>query len=254
MSPSTDIRENREFASELKFVVNRALAEQIRDWARTRLSPDPNASDESIDAYHITSLYFDTSQFDAFHRRGSFGRSKYRIRRYGMSEAAFLERKLKTRGLLSKRRSVVKLDELNRLGGIKPERGWAGFWYHQRLLARRLLPVCRISYRRTARVAMTGYGPIRLTLDDDIRALGANRLVFDGDAEGRQLSETQIIIELKYRCEMPVLFKLLVEEFALNPQPISKYRLAAVALGLVTEPGSNATANPPSETPLCMTF
>jgi hypothetical protein len=254
MSPSTDVRENREFASELKFVVSRVRAQQIRDWARARLSPDPNASDGSIDNYHITSLYFDTKHFDAFHRRGSFGRSKYRIRRYGASEAAFLERKLKTRGLLSKRRSVVHLDELKRLGDSQPERGWAGFWYHQRLLARRLNPVCQISYRRTARVAMTGLGPIRLTLDDDIRALGANGLLFDADKKGTRLSEEQIIIELKYRFEMPVLFKLLVEEFALNPQPISKYRLAAVTLGLVTESISKATANRPVEAPPCLTF
>ena len=254
MSPSTDVPENCEFASELKFVVNRELAEQIRDWARLRLSPDPHASDGSIDAYTITSLYFDTNQFDAFHRRGSYGRSKYRIRRYGASEVAFLERKLKTRGLLSKRRSVVKLDDLNRLGDSKPDRGWAGYWYHRRLRARRLNPVCQISYRRTARVAMTGYGPIRVTLDDDICARGATELVFDGDAEGVRLSEEQIIIELKYHCEMPVLFKLLVEEFALNPQPISKYRLAAVALGLVTEPISDALANRHLDAPLCLTF
>src|SRR5580765_4383274 len=254
MSPSTDMRENREFASELKFTVGRAQAEKIREWARARLSPDPNVADGSIDAYDITSLYFDTKQFDTFHRRGSFGRSKYRIRRYGASEVAFLERKLKTRGLLSKRRSVVKLDELQRLGDDKPERGWAGFWYHQRLLARRLNPVCQISYRRTARVAMTGYGPIRLTLDDDIRALGAKGLVFDGDKEGIRLLEQQIIIELKYRCEMPVMFKLLVEEFALNPQPVSKYRLAAVALGSVTESNSDATANRHLDAPLCPTF
>ena len=81
-----------------------------------------------------------------------------------------------------------------------------------------------------------------------------NGLVFNGDTEGMQLSEEQIIIELKYRCEMPVLFKLLVEEFALNPQPVSKYRLAAVALGLVTESISNAAANRPSAAPLCLTF
>ena len=118
MSPSTDVPENCEFASELKFVAGPAKAEQIRNWASTRLLPDPNASDGAIDTYQITSLYFDTKHFDAFHRRGSFGRSKYRIRRYGANQDAFLERKLKTRGLLSKRRSLVKLDELKRLGGL----------------------------------------------------------------------------------------------------------------------------------------
>ena len=112
MSPSTDLREHREFASEIKFLVTRSLAEQIRAWARARLSPDPNASGAANDAYRITSLYFDTVHFDVFHRRGSFARSKHRIRRYGASGMAFLERKLKTRGLLTKRRSPVALDEL----------------------------------------------------------------------------------------------------------------------------------------------
>ncbi|MFO1515199.1 MAG: hypothetical protein U1F83_20255, partial [Verrucomicrobiota bacterium] len=70
MSPSTDSRENREFASEVKFLISLPLAEQIRDWARARLLPDPYAGGEAGDGYQITSLYFDTAQFDVFHRRG----------------------------------------------------------------------------------------------------------------------------------------------------------------------------------------
>src|SRR5688572_3895430 len=122
MSPSTDQRETREFASEIKFLVSPALADQIREWARGRLAPDPNASGESSDAYTITSLYFDTDQFDVFHGQGSYGRSKYRVRRYGEGEVTFLERKLKTRGLLTKRRSIVRLDELAQLTNAGPER------------------------------------------------------------------------------------------------------------------------------------
>lgn len=235
MSPTVELRENREFACELKFVVGRPLAEQISGWARARLLPDPNASGEASDEYRITSLYFDTRRFDVFHRRGSFGRSKYRIRRYGRAEVAFLERKLKTRGLVSKRRSMVPLGDLARLADGAMGRDWAGHWYRQRLLARRLEPVCQISYRRTARVAVTHCGPIRLTLDDDIRALPVSELAFNDSADGLLLSDQRVIIELKYRCEMPVIFKQLVEQFALNPQPISKYRLTAVALGQVKE-------------------
>ena len=119
MSPSTDLRENREFASEIKFLICPALADQIRDWARGRLAPDPNAAGASGDAYPVTSLYLDTERFDVFHRKGSFGRSKYRVRRYGQSEIAFLERKLKTGGLLTKRRSIVKLDELEQLASAE---------------------------------------------------------------------------------------------------------------------------------------
>src|SRR6185503_9499011 len=209
MSPSTEVRENREFASEIKFLVSTALADQIRDWARSSLAPDPNAAG---DAYRITSLYFDTGQFDVFHRKGSFGRSKYRVRRYGQSEITFLERKLKTRGLLTKRRSIVKLEELERLANAEPERSWAGYWFHRRLLARGLEPLCQISYHRTARIAMTQYVPIRLTLDEHLSALPAAGLWFS-DQKGTCLLENQNILELKFRWEMPVLFKYLVEEF-----------------------------------------
>ena len=239
MSPSTDLREHREFASEIKFLVAPALAEQIRAWARARLAPDPNASGESNDTYRISSLYFDTERFDVYHRKGSFGRSKFRARRYDSNEVVFLERKLKTRGLLAKRRSIIDPDELQRLADAEPDRDWVGGWFHNRLLARRLRPVCQISYNRTARVAMTNYGPIRLTLDDGIRVLQAGGLLFNNSGDGTVLSEQNIILELKYRFEMPALFKLLTEEFALNPHPVSKYRLAVVALGFVPEPGLN---------------
>lgn len=251
MSPSTDQRERREFASELKFVISQPLAARVREWACGCLVPDPHAAADSVDAYQITSLYFDTEQFDVFHRKGSFGRSKYRIRRYGPSDVAFLERKLKTRGLVSKRRSIVPLGELPRLANGEPARDWAGHWYHQRLLARRLRPICEIGYRRTARVSMTDAGPIRLTLDENIRAWPTSRLEFNGAVGGTLLLENQIILELKYRLQTPQLFKQLVEEFALAPKAISKYRLAAVALGYVKAGGqpSDTAANAQTDDP-----
>lgn len=229
------MRENREFASEIKFLISPVLADIIRDWARARLAPDPNAGGAAGDTYRITSLYFDTEQSDVFHRRGSYGRSKYRVRRYGQSEVAFLERKLKTHGLLAKRRSIVKLDELDRLADTDAERVWPGRWFQRRLLARRLGPVCQISYLRTARVAMTSYGPIRLTLDENLRALPASGLWFS-EREGALILEEQVVLELKFRFEMPLLFKNLVGEYVLNPRTFSKFRLAATALGLAAVP------------------
>jgi hypothetical protein len=237
MSPSTDTRENRELATEMKFLVSPALAGQIRAWGRQHLSPDPHAGGPAGDGYEITSLYFDTAQFDVFHRRGSFGRSKYRIRRYGEAQVAFLERKLKTRGLLTKRRSIVRLDELEFLAADDDNRAWPGRWFHRRLLARVLSPVCQISYQRTALVAMTSFGPIRLTMDSGLRALPTTCIQFTNEL-GAPLLEDQIILELKFRYGLPALFKYLLEEFALTPVPFSKYRFAADALSLVNEPSA----------------
>ena len=232
MSPSINCRENREFASEIKFLIAPQLAGQVRGWMQSRLRPDPYAGGETGDEYQITSLYFDTEQFDVFHRRGSFGRSKYRVRRYGREAVAFLERKLKTGALLTKRRTVVRSEELEQLSRPETAEGWIGAWYHRRLLARDLKPVCQISYRRTARVAPTPFGPIRLTMDDNLRASVATGVHFV-EGEGELILNEQIILEMKFRYAMPALFKYLAEEFGLTPSRVSKYRLAVNGLELM---------------------
>ena len=237
ISPSLNVRESREFASEIKFQVPEFAAQEILEWARSRFSPDPNANgDAHRGAYLITSLYFDTEDFDVYHRNGSFGRSKYRIRRYGPNQVVFLERKLKTRGLVSKRRGAVDVEELERLQEPEPDPGWPGFWYHQRLLARSLRPICQIGYRRTALVTMTKCGPIRLTLDRSIMAVPLTSARFTDFTPGTPISEEQVILEMKFRMDMPVIFKELVERLAIAPKRISKYRLAVEALGLVEQP------------------
>ena len=92
----------------------------VRRWATFTASP---AS--------ITTAY----GFDVFHRRGSFGRAKYRVRRYDESPRVFLERKLRS-SVVTKRRTLVNLEELARLRGEQLDRGWAGGWFHGRMLAR----------------------------------------------------------------------------------------------------------------------
>src|SRR5688500_2493107 len=112
-SPSI-LRENRELASELKFLITPEVAAGIREWARHKLLPDPYGNGSSRDEYTITSLYFETDLFDVYNRKGSFGRSKFRIRRYGQEDVVYLERKLKTNGLVAKRRSPAVTVEIRR--------------------------------------------------------------------------------------------------------------------------------------------
>jgi len=246
------VRESREFASEIKFQVPEFAGEEILNWARSRLLPDPNASEDGQNgSYQITSLYFDTQGYDVYHRNGSFARSKYRIRRYGPSKVVFLERKLKTGGLVSKRRAAVGVAELERLQENEPDASWPGFWYHQRLLARQLRPICQITYRRIALVALTQYGPVRLTLDRSIQAVPLNSVGFNDLSPGVPLSDDRVIVEFKFRMDMPALFKDLVEQFAMLPKRISKYRLAVVALGLVeSEQPAESQMEPPK--PVCL--
>ena len=227
MQPATG-RDIRDHACEIKFHVTHDTAERLRERIRDLLAPDPWASGSHADQYTTTTLYFDTERYAVFHRQGSFRRAKYRVRRYGASEAAFLERKLRTSELLSKRRTLVRLDELAFLTTDVADEHWTGRWFHQRLIMRGLRPVTQVTYDRTARVAMTDFGVIRLTIDEGLKAVSVNTPAFVPDGAATPFP-VEAIVEMKFRAEMPAVFKQLTEEFGLHPQRISKYRLGIAA-------------------------
>ena len=239
MTRPDDTRETRGFASEIKFLVDPATGSRIRDWARARLEPDPHGGGPFADEYLTTSLYFDTAAFDVFHRRGSYGRSKYRIRRYEGEAVAFLERKLRRQTRLAKRRSAAPIKDLTRLDA-EMNGAWPGSWFEQRIVVRRLHPVCQISYRRLARVSMREADAIRLTLDEDLRALARTHVAF-GAEDGVAALPQRMVLELKYRGALPAIFKQLVEELTLAPRRVSKYRFAVAALGLIPDEAASAT-------------
>jgi len=233
LSPALDMRENRGRASELKFTVSVDVAAQILEWARGRMEPDPYASGDN-DAYRITTIYLDTEDFDVFNRRGSYARSKYRVRRYGESNVVFLERKLRTEQV-SKRRSVVDIADVGKLEDIELHKGWSGHWFHRRISHRGLHPVCQISYLRSALVAPSENGPIRLTVDSDITGVLNDRFQFTSQKDGVLLTKDYRVIELKFLREVPPLFSTLLNEFSLQRSTHSKYRRVASLLDLVPE-------------------
>jgi hypothetical protein len=229
MLQASSTRETREAAREVKFLVTPSVAAAVLEWARPRLAPDPYANGEAGDEYHTTSLYFDTDALAVYHRRGSFKRSKYRIRRYGTADVVFLERKLRTSHMLTKRRTTVPIDDLTCLAEHRLDPAWAGYWFSQRIEARRLSPVCQVAYHRHARVGIGPYGPLRLTFDDQIVAQPAVGFSFQPHG-GIAVLQTHSIIEMKYRVDMPAVLRQLVEKFALEPASVSKYRLSIEAL------------------------
>ena len=238
-------REVRPHAHEIKFVVPADMAAAIRRWARAALDPDPHGSGPFGDEYRTTSLYLDTTTLDVFHRRGSMGRSKYRIRRYGDAGVVFLERKMRQPAVLAKRRTRIAIEALDRLApslhtlvpsfdrsGTAMNRDWSGHWFHQRVIARALRPVCQVSYFRMARGIFNGGDTVRLTLDCRLHARPAAGYAFEDDP-GRAIEAPlpggAAILELKYRGAAPVAFKQLVEQFGLVPQTASKYRMGMQA-------------------------
>jgi hypothetical protein len=222
-------RETRAFASEVKFVLPRATALAVMEWARRELAPDPYGTGPHGDEYHTSTIYFDSAELDVYHRRRSFGRCKYRIRRYEGHSDVFLERKLRRPGMLAKRRTIVGASSLLHLEEVSLN-GWPGNWFHRRLRLRGLRPVCEIGYTRVARIGNSPAGPIRLTLDDALHVAATKRPTFGHAGASVPILDGCMIVELKFRADVPALFKRLVEEFRIVPQTASKYRIGMAAL------------------------
>ena len=229
------LRETRAHAREIKFVVDAARGPELQAWMRANLAPDEFGSGPEHDQFETSSLYFETGQFDVFHRRGSYGKSKYRVRRYGTSPIMFLERKFRTERVLIKRRTTAALEDFRRIELHEPDPEWYGYWFHRRLLARRLKPLVQVSYVRTARLGSSPHGKVRMTLDLDLRVLPLPDGAFLPGV-GLPLMEESNIIEMKYCVTLPPIFREVISQFSLTTQPVSKYRAGLALLGLSPDP------------------
>jgi len=224
-------------AFELKFQVHLEQAREIAAWAANYLHLDPHADPTRGNRYLVHGLYFDTPALDVFHRTPGYKKRKFRLRRYGDNEAIFLEQKRKSEGKVAKRRVQILQEEIDRLRTIPNGNDWAGLWFHRRIVRRALEPSCLISYERQAFFGHNTEGPLRLTLDRNVRSRPAQEWNVVPVIDGPLMLPDQVLLELKYRRQMPALFKALMQDFGLNPGPLSKYRLAVQSSGRAASNG-----------------
>jgi hypothetical protein len=219
-------------AYELKFLLDEAEALRVAGWAQGRLALDPYGDSALGGAYLTTSLYCDTPELDVYRRSPSYRRRKFRVRRYGLAPWVFLERKSKHGDRVAKRRTPIPDAELAPLAHPMSVVTWPSHWFHRSVTARRLRPACRIAYERTAFIGSCSEGPLRLTLDRRLRGMPAEAWNLSPVEGGLPLLMGQVILELKFFSALPLPFKQLVQELALTPSCISKYRLCREAWGV----------------------
>jgi hypothetical protein len=225
-----ETRETRDFAREIKFKTQLDKWPDIVTWSRANLQPDGHGAGEHADEYQTCSLYFETPKFDVYRRSGSYGKSKFRIRRYGAAPIMFLERKFRTERMLVKRRTIVPVEDFHRMdSGAKADPKWAGYWFYRRVMLRRLQPLIQLSYDRVARIGESPTGPVRMTVDKNLKVLPMPDRAFLAGA-GMPILEGECIIEVKYRVQLPAIFKALAATFNLEAQKISKFRSALRSL------------------------
>ncbi len=227
-SAASDLR-----AYELKFLLTRAQAQEVVERTAGRLIPDPHGDPGRGCSYETTSLYFDTAQFDVFHRVGSCKRRKHRLRRYGGADSIFLERKTKWGDRVKKHRTKVPVADLALLAAPLSAPSWPGHWFHQQRERRRLVPACRITYERIALVGRSSEGPMRLTFDRRLRGVLTNEWNVGTVDGGMPLLTGRVLCEFKYCTFLPALFKEIIQDMRLTPSPVSKYRALLRASGMI---------------------
>jgi hypothetical protein len=214
-SPSLSSEPGDGDAYEIKFRLTVEEAGWAESWARQHLQPDPHG-DNGV--YRTTSLYLDTPFLDIYHKTPGYRRSKYRLRRYGSVEWIHLERKIRRGDRVRKRRDTVTLTEVSRLLDAD-----IGGWFGDRVRQRLFRPVCWIGYTRTAFLSATANGPLRLTLDRSVLGTLATTWTVPPRVEGRELLPEEVILELKYRNNLPILFHDLLAVLPSRLAGVSKY-------------------------------
>jgi len=229
VSPGLAQRAEQGAAFELKFPLNAVALEEIEEWAREHLTPDPHGLGGT---YRILSVYHDTPHLDVFHRSEGFRKSKYRLRRYDDSTQLYLERKTRRGDQVRKRRVEIPQHELPLLANPDLPAAWAGDWFCQRLQQRNLLPTCRVTYLRTAFFGRAADGPIRLTIDRDLA--GAPTTTWDVSPlrDGTPLLPDGGLLELKFHIHVPPLFQELIARLPGQLPRVSKYRRCVELSGL----------------------
>ena len=219
-------------AHEVKFLLTEETARELEQRATGGMILDPHTDPALGNAYRTTTLYCDSPTFHVFHGIGPGRKRKHRVRRYGLADFAFLERKTKRGSQVTKRRTTILLEELTALSEPPCGSEWPGEWFRERLQKRAMRPVCRVTYDRTAYAGDTAEGPLRLTFDRRLRGQTSFGWDLTPVLHGPDLLEGLVIVEFKFEGALPSMSKQVIEALRLEPKSASKYRRCVLGTGL----------------------
>ncbi len=193
-----------------------------------------DAYNREKETYTITNLYYDTP--DNHLIRTSLQKPKYkeklRLRAYGVPDSdakVYVEIKKKVAGLVNKRRSALKLDEVHAFlaSGVLPEERP----YQNRQVLREityllqnhdLCPALYLAYDRRAYFGIE-QPDLRVSFDRNIRTRRYDLALEAGDYGTPLLDGNYWLMEIKVAQSIPVWLCKLLSEYQIYPISFSKY-------------------------------
>ena len=210
---------------EVKYIISLREAELLKYRLRAMLRPDPHARADG--SYFIRSLYFDDTDYRAYHEKmdGVKERTKYRIRFYNMDDSVItLEKKSKDGDLSGKESQRITRETaeafltagapLGQTEGLSRElaRLRRGGWK----------PAVLVDYTRYPFIYPTGN--VRVTIDTDLRTAPFRTDLFDDRVLTLPvLNEGEAVLEVKYDAFLPAPVRALLEGVPKQRCAVSKY-------------------------------
>jgi hypothetical protein len=227
---------------EYKYVVPKALTDDLRAAMRPYVCHDEFCGARPDKEYTVRSIYYDTRRFSCYDEKfdGFRLKKKLRIRGYDAEHpdnTVFLEIKRKQEDFISKSRAPVQWSRIREVfpgygAGASPlpfeasprDAEAAGrflYNYHRR----HMLPVVLVAYEREA--FFSRFDPmLRLTFDKNVRSrLYPSLESLYSDRDVKFLTPGYFIFEVKFYLNLPAWVRALVHRFDLQRLAFSKYAM-----------------------------
>lgn len=218
---------------ELKFALNEEQYAAVIEEIEQKMTPDAYSREGS--SYTISNIYYDTPTDRlisiALAHDGAY-RYKIRLRTYDPSlQTAFLEIKKKYKGLTSKRRTSIYIDDVNPMlmDGVFPKKQpFMNMQVTNELynVGREicLMPKAAISYDRRAYFgSFEGESDLRITFDKNIRTRRDNLDLRFGSGGEPLLDEGRYIMEVKVQRSVPMWVAEMLSRNGIVRTRFSKY-------------------------------
>ncbi|HWR61566.1 MAG TPA: polyphosphate polymerase domain-containing protein [Clostridia bacterium] len=217
---------------EKKYLLDTAAYQKLQGPLLEHMEPDEY--NKSHEFYTISNIYYDTG--DDYLIKNSMAKPEYkeklRLRAYGVPRAddkVFLEIKKKFKGLVNKRRTILKLEEAYEFvnGGVRPElkkymnrQVLNEIEYMLKLYG--LEPKLYLAYDRKAMFSRENRD-LRITFDSNIKTRRYDLRMESGSYGEPLLRDGEWLMEVKAENNIPLWLSRLLSEYAIYSTSFSKY-------------------------------
>ncbi len=203
--------------TEEKYLISLSQQHMLLEQCRTHLE------DDEFKQFTVHNIYYDTS--NDYLLRHSIAKTKFkeklRLRGYNDSDHVFLEKKIKYKGTVYKRRIKVNLDDIDQLPISKNSENQIERELYYFIQRYHPVPKYYLGYKRTAYKG-TQHKNLRITFDTDITYRLDHLNIKDGLYGQKLINDDQVIMEIKTSNGMPLWLVNTLNQLKIYPISYSK--------------------------------